>query len=361
MNYLETLMWKELSFASSTFENILKNNEQTIKAIKADIEKSGKKQFMLSARGTSDHAMMYFKYLLETKTEYCAGYVAPSIVTVYNGKVNYGHTVFIGCSQSGMAVDVNESIIRANEQGAITVAITNNTESLMAKTAKYHLFCSAEEEKSVAATKTYSAQLFLSAWLVAELANDGKLLDALKKLPEEVRKLTPSLDLQTTQFANEELVGMKGGFVLSRGLTYSIAFEQALKLQETAYKQMKGYASSDFYHGPMAMVDKTTPVLFYCAKGMTSDIAKITFEDQSKSIDKMLSMSAPVYLITDDENIADKYNGKAKVAFIDNSLGEECSIFFFALFAQMFACKVSCAVGNNPDSPRVLNKVTITK
>lgn len=361
MEYASTLMWKEINETATAFENILTVNAKTIDALVAEIEKSGKKQFMLSARGTSDHAMMYFKYMLEVKTGYAAGYVAPSVVTIYGGKVNYGDCTFIGCSQSGMALDVNESMKLAAKQGAITVAITNNTDSLMAKTAKYHLFCAAGEEKSVAATKTYSAQLFLSMWLAASLAHDVAMLDKLKSLPDEIRRLTPSIDGLTGEFAGAELVNMKGGFVLSRGITYSIAFEQALKLQETAYKQMKGYASSDFYHGPMAMVDASTPVLVYCARGMTDEVAALAVADQKKSLDKMLSMNAPVYLITDDKTLVKEYTGRAKIAFIDNTLGEECAIFGFALFAQMLACKISCAVGNNPDSPRVLNKITVTK
>ncbi len=361
MNYKTTLMWSEINETENTFRNIIKNNEKTVTDLANEIKSSNKTHFMLSARGTSDHAMMYFKYMLEIFTPYTAGYVAPSVVTLYNGKVNYGNTVFIGCSQSGMAVDVNESLKLATEQGAITVSITNNEDSLLAKTSKYHLFCSAGDEKSVAATKTYSAQLFLSCWLVAKLADDKNLEAKLFALADQTKKINGDIDALTTEFADETLIGMKGGFVLSRGITYSIAFEQALKLQETGYKQMKGYASSDFYHGPMAMVDKTTPVILYCAKGICENLAANIVADQEKSIDKMISMNAPVYIVTDNKLLADKYSEKVKVAYIENTLGEECSIFAFAVFAQMLACKVSCAVGNNPDAPRVLNKITITK
>ncbi len=361
MEYQKTLMWKEINQTAEVFQNIIKNNEQTINALVADIKSAGKSHFMLSARGTSDHAMMYFKYLLEIFTPYTAGYVAPSVVTLYNGKVNYGNTIFIGCSQSGMAVDVNESLKLANSQGGITLAITNNKESLLAKTAKYHLYCSADEEKSVAATKTYSAQLFISLWLVAKLSEDKTLNQNVAELATQTEKLMPSIMSATSDFADEKLVEMKGGFVLSRGITYSIAFEQALKLQETGYKQMKGYASSDFYHGPMAMVDKNTPVIVYCAKGISEELSANIMADQEKSLDKMISFDAPVYIVTDNKALADKYNGKAKVAYLENKLGEQCAIFPFAIFAQMLACKVSCAVGNNPDSPRALNKVTITK
>lgn len=360
MNYLDTIMWKEINETSKAFKNILKNNESKMNKLVEEIKKSGKRTFMLSARGTSDHAMMYFKYMLEIKTDYVAGYVAPSVVTLYGGNVNYKDCVFIGCSQSGMAEDVNENLKLAKSQGAITVSITNNEKSLLAKTAKYHLFCSAGEEVSVAATKTYSAQMFISLWLVALLSGDKKMLEKIYELPDMIEKEKANIDKETSKFASEGLTIMKSGFVLSRGITYSIAYEQALKLQETGYKQMKGYASSDFYHGPMAMVDATTPVIIYSAKGMKKYLDVIR-ADQKKCIDKMLSVNGPVFLITDDKQLAKDYEKTAKIALLNNAFGEEFAIFEFALFAQMLACKVSCGVGNNPDSPRVLKKITITK
>lgn len=360
MKNTDTIMWKEINETSATFKAILKNNKDKIEKLAEEIKKSGKTHFMLSARGTSDHAMMYFKYMLEIYTKYTAGYVAPSVVTLYNGKVDYKNCIFIGCSQSGMAEDVNANLKLAKKQGAITVAITNNEKSLLAKTAKTHLFCSAGEEVSVAATKTYSAQLFISLMLVAYLSKDKNLLKGIELLAKESDNNNALLDKETTKFAKDGLIDMKGGFVLSRGITYSIAFEQALKLQETGYKQMKGYASSDFYHGPMAMVDKTTPVLIYSALS-NKKAEKLVRADQKKCIDKMLSVNGPVYLITDDPVLAKDYEKVARVALLKNTLGEEFAIFNFAMFAQMLACKVSVGVGNNPDAPRVLQKITITK
>ena len=124
---------------------------------------------------------------------------------------------------------------------------------------------------------------------------------------------------------------------------------------------MKGYAGSDFYHGPMAMVNDKTPVFIYCAKNITSEkIAELVKADQKKCIDKMLELSAPVLVITNDKSLAKEYK-TVNVACFDFGYGEEITMFAFALFAQMLACKISCGIGNNPDSPRALNKVTITK
>ena len=124
---------------------------------------------------------------------------------------------------------------------------------------------------------------------------------------------------------------------------------------------MKGYPGSDFYHGPMAMVNEETPVVIYCAKNNgDEEMQSLVRADQVKLIEKMISLNAPVLLVTNDCVLTGKFN-KCNDALINFSVPEEVMMFAFALFAQMFACKISCGIGNNPDSPRALKKVTITK
>ena len=360
MLYKDTLMWKEISETPDAFLKEKKANSAVISKLVSKIKAGNATNFILAGRGTSDHALIYFKYVLESLSPYTVGLAAPSVVTMYNGKSNYGDSIVIGCSQSGKAADVIEVIKRANLQGAITVAITNDEDSPLAKEAKYHLFCAAGEEKSVAATKTFSAELFNLLWLAALLADDNKLLSDVENLSETIKTVIPEIDALTTEYA-EKFDYMKSGFVLSRGITSAIALEATLKFQETCYIQMKGYAGSDFYHGPMAMVNEKTPVFIYCAKSTVSEkSAEIVKADQKKCIDKMLELSAPVLVITNDESLKKEYK-TTNVAYFDFGYGEEITMFAFALFAQMLACKISCGIGNNPDSPRALNKVTITK
>lgn len=360
MNYKETLMWKEISETPEIFNKIINNNAEKIKSLVEAIKSSKATNFVAAARGTSDHALIYFKYLLEINSDYTVGLSAPSVITLYKGKVNYANSVVIGCSQSGKAADVLEVIRKGNEQGAITIGVTNDEESPIAKEAKYHLFCSCGEEKSVAATKTFSAELFIMLWLASELAKLKDNLALIKTLGQEINHVIPQIDSLTTKYA-EMFKDMKSGFVLSRGLTYPIALEATLKLQETCYIQMKGYPNSEFYHGPMAMVNPSTPVIVYCAKNNGDDeMQSIVRADQVKCLEKMLSLGAPVLLITNDCVLTGK-SPKCNDALINFSLPEEFAMFIFALFAQMFACKISCSIGNNPDSPRALKKVTITK
>jgi glucosamine--fructose-6-phosphate aminotransferase (isomerizing) len=230
----------------------------------------------------------------------------------------------------------------------------------MAKEAKYHLYCNAGEERSVAATKTFSAQLYLMLWLASELSGDRAKLAMLKGLKREIEQVLPQIDALTTKYA-DKFSKMDSGFVLSRGITYPIALEASLKLQETCYIQMKGYAGSDFYHGPMAMVNEDTPVIIYCAQNEgDAEMQKIIRADQIKCVEKMISLNAPVLLVTNDCLLTSRF-AKCNDALINFGVSEDFMMFAFALFAQMFACKISCIIGNNPDSPRALKKVTITK
>lgn len=360
MLYKDTLMWKEISETPEIFAKEKQANYNVIKKLVSEIKESGIKNFVAAARGTSDHALIYFKYILETFSEYTVGLSAPSVVTMYDGKVNYKNSIVIGCSQSGKAEDVLEVLKRANSQNAITIAVTNDDNSPMAKTAKYHLFCSAGEEKSVAATKTFSAELFALLMLASELSDSAILKNSVEFVETDIKAIFGNVDKVTTAIA-DKFSQMKSGFVLSRGITFAIAMEATLKLQETCYIQMKGYAGSDFYHGPMAMVNDKTPVFIYCAKSSYSiETEKLVRADQQKCIDKMVSLGAPVIVVTNDKVLSDSVQG-ADIAFLNLDRSEDETMFAFALFAQMLACKISCSIGNNPDCPRALKKVTITK
>lgn len=361
MRYSETLMWKEINETPRIFGEIQAVNSDEMKRIINAIKSSDATNFVAAARGTSDHSLLYFKYVMEIYSKYTVSTASPSVITLYDGKVDFSKSVVIGCSQSGKAADVLEVVKKANKQGAITIAVTNDKNSPLAKEAKFHLYCSAGLESSVAATKTFSAQLFVMLWLASEITDHKENLLYLKNLKQEIEKVIPQIDVLTTKYS-DKFKDMKSGFVLSRGITLAIALESTLKLQETCYIQMKGYASSDFYHGPMAMINNETPVIIYCASNAAGspEMQHVVRADQIKCIEKMISLGAPVLLVTNDCLLSDRF-AKCNDAFLNFGVPEEICMFAFAIFAQMFACKVSCAIGNNPDSPRALSKVTITK
>ncbi len=360
MNYQKTNTWKEIIETPKIFERALIANETVMNNLVSEIKKSKITNFVAAARGASNHAVVYFKYLLEFMSNYTVGLSAPSIVTIYKGKINYSNSIVLGCSQSGLAEDVLEVIKKGNEQGAITVAITNNPDSSVAKEAKYHLCLMAGEKKSSVATKTFNAQLFILLWLAAELSKNKDDLFYLKHLKTEIKHIIPEIDFATSKYL-KDFSEVNHGFVLSRGLTYAVALETSLLLQETCYIHMSGYASSEFYHGPLAMANESSPVIIFCAKNDgDEDIQSMLRAEQIKCIEKMLSLKVPVLLVTNDSILTGKFR-KCKDVFLNFGLREEFAVFAFAIFAQMFACKLSCSKGNNPDTPRALENITVTR
>ncbi len=360
MEYTQTHTWREINETPAIFTEILEKNAQVINDLVKTIKESNKTNFVAAARGSSNNALVFFKYMLEFMSDYTVGFSAPSILTLYRGKINYSNSIIIGCSQSGRAEDVLEVIKKGNEQNAITVAVTNDENSPIAKHAQFHLYCSAGEEQSFVATKTFNAEMFILLWLASELSGARENRKLLKHLSVDLEHVIPQIDDLTTKYA-EKFKDMKDGFVLARGLTYPIALESALIMQETCQIPIKGYAGSEFYHGPMAMVNDKTPIILYCARfDGDEEVQSIIRADQIKLIKKMLSLNVPVLLITNDCVLTGKFKN-CNDALLYFSLPEKISAFAFAIFAQMLACKISCLKGLNPDNPANMERTTITK
>ncbi|MBR5192430.1 MAG: SIS domain-containing protein [Clostridia bacterium] len=359
MDYKQTLMWQEINQTPEIMAEILETNKYMMEGLVSTIKKNKATNFVGVARGSSNNALTYFKYVLEYMSTYTVGLSAPSIITLYHGKINFANSVVIACSQSGTAEDVIEVIKKANEQGAITIAVTSNKESPLAKCAKFPLLNCCGVENSLVATKSFSAETFILLWLASALSGNRDNLKLLKNLKLYVKQAIPQIELLTSVYA-EKFKNIEKGFVLSRGLIYGIALESSLMLQETAYANMQGYPSSEFYHGPLAMVNKDTPVIIYCAKyeGDEEIQSKIR-ADQIRLIERILTLKAPVLLVTNDCLLTGRFS-RCDDALLNFSYPEEFTIFAFSIFAQMFACKIGCLKGNDPDNPRSIPKKAVS-
>ena len=286
--------------------------------------------------------MMYLKYLLEAGPGILTASAAPSTVTLYGGKPKLQKALTVGCSQSGEAADVMEVLRAAKACGGLTAAVTNEPESPMAGMADFALSCCAGKEKSVAATKTFLGQLALARLICAALSGAKEDLTALSgALTEALPRIEAAAEPMAERFA-----GVRECFILSRGISAAVAFECGLKLQETCYIRARAYHSSDFYHGPMAMVEEETPViLFASSRALGGETEAAHRKDLG--------------VITDQPALfADK---GARTVAVPGGADERDAVFFFALTAQMLACKVSCRKGLSPDTPRALKKVTVTR
>lgn len=355
MDYRKTLMWKELNEYGAAIAAARENRER-FEELAREIERRGVCGFVGAARGTSDHALVLFKYLTEIFSPYTVGLAACSTVTKYGGKVNYGKHAVIGVSQSGRAADVLAVIERAKADGALTIAITNDEKSPLALAADHSFCLRAGEEKSVAATKTFTAQCYLLMQLAAAVSGSETLLNALDAIPSSIERNREAIERISDELS-DVMKDAEDGFILARGLTYALALEGALKLQETSYIRMKGYADSDFMHGPMAMVGQGTKIIALApAMGLAGEeLERERVKELRALYAKLKAQGASLEIVSPDEVYAE--SGRVHLLGGEN---EAVSFFSLALLLQMTACKTSCKRGNDPDSPRALNKVTVT-
>lgn len=342
MIYMET----ELAESPLRIRECRESNRETLLSCAREIALRKIGFVVLAGRGSSDNAGNYFKYLCETVTGIPVALAAPSVVTLYNGKLDLSHALTLGISQSGEAEDVLAVLRRAKEQGGLTLSLTNHPDSPMGKIADFHLDLKAGEEKSVAATKTFVLEMLLLAALVLDLSHDPVLETELAKLPALLEETLRRKDeiIRHTGLLKEA----QGCYVLGRGFNNAIAHEFALKLQETTYLKALGYSTSDFHHGPFAMIDGKAPVLLLAP-------GDETMPGSLEMLGRLKETGTPVLAFTDDPSFPtpDKIVlPKAHPYLVP---------FVYVLAGQLFAFDLSLKRGIDPDRPRHLKKVTITR
>ena len=344
-----SLMWQEINEQPIALEKSKNINVEIILNIVRMIQNKDIKVVFIAARGSSDNAGVFSKYIIEYLTGIPVVLSAPSIMTIYHKKVNFSDSLIIGISQSGEALDVLEVIKEANKQDAVTIGITNFENSKVAEASKFHLFLNTGVEKSVAATKTFTAQLYLMAWLVAEWTKNDRLKKELEIVPDKMDWLLNSENGIEKCAYNYKT--MENCFVLSRGINYSIAMETALKIQETSNVYAIAHATSDFYHGPIAMINEYDPIILFAPDGPC-------FEDIAKMGRKLKKRKTPVISISNRMEASEFSDCILKIPSVTNDI---ISSFYNITVAQLFACQLSLSKGLNPDLPKGLKKVTITK
>lgn len=304
---------------------------------------------LLVARGTSDNAAQFGRYLLEITTGIPVSLAAPSIFTLYDAPYRFDGVLVIAISQSGESTDTNLVVERARAEGARTIGITNEAASRLAQIAEHVFLVRAGREQSVAATKTYTSQL-LVLYLIAYALGGNIGLDELAQLPEWTSRAL-SLEPEVARLA-ERYRFMDHAVVVGRGLNYANAFEFALKLMETCYVVAERFSSADFLHGPIAMVEASFPSFLFAPAG-------VTWPGLREIIEKLASLEAEMLLITDSAN-SDARQLKQKVIALPMALDELYTPIPYIVPAQLFAAALAKEKGLNPDQPRTLSKITKT-
>lgn len=300
----------------------------------------------LAARGTSDNAALYAKYLFGAFAGLGAMLSTPSLHTIYEHPPRLSRALVIGISQSGQAEDVRRVLEDARKQGGLTLALTNYPDSPMAQTAEHHLSLLAGEEQSVAATKTYTAQLTVLAMLVSALAGFGESeLGQLPRFASETLKLSEPIVKWADRYRYMERFA-----VIGRGFNLSTALEISLKVNELAYITSTAYSEADFRHGPIAMIQTGFPVLLAAPQGkMLPKLLDLA--------DKLRDRSAECLVISNDATMLGRGH---KQMPLPADLPEWLSPIVTIIPGQIFAMQQAIIRGHAVDKPEGLTKVTVT-
>lgn len=262
---MPTRMFEEAGEAAHAVARQYWRNAALVRDIAADIRSLRPRAVITCARGSSDHAATYAKYLIETRAGALTSSAAPSVSSVYAAPPDMKNTLFVAISQSGKSPDLLASAERARESGARLLALVNAEGSPLASLADFVLPLHAGPETSVAATKSWLASLAAIAQLVAHWIEDRALLNALERLPDSLARAW-ELDWGA---AVDALRSARNMYVLGRGYGLSAAQESALKFKETCGLHAEAISSAEVWHGPMALVREGFPVLVYAQSDQT--------------------------------------------------------------------------------------------
>ncbi|HEV2386667.1 MAG TPA: SIS domain-containing protein [Candidatus Acidoferrales bacterium] len=305
------------------------------------------RMIVLVARGTSDNAALFGRYLLELTTGIPVSLSAPSIYTLYHARLALQQTLMVGISQSGESTDVNRVLRSGRRQGAYTIGITNEPRSSMAGIVDDAFVVRAGKQRSVAATKTYTGQL-LALYLIAFGLGSAIELDAVAEIGGWVeRALECRRDLRELV---ERYRYMRQAVVVARGLNYASAFEFALKLMETCYVLAERFSSADFLHGPIAMVERGLPIFLFLPPGP----CRRTLSALAR---KLRGMHAETVLFTSQ---GVPLPPATRAIRIPVAIPETYTPIPYIVPGQIFAALLAEAKGINPDKPRFLEVVTRT-
>ena len=339
---------KEIAQQPAVLQRLLREGKQPTQEVAAAIRAFDPAFACIAARGTSDHAAIYAQYLLGSLLRLPVMLATPSLHTIYATPPDLSKALVIGISQSGKAEDVRAVLRDARQQGALTLAITNFADSPLAQTAAYHLSLLAEIEFSVAATKTYTAQLTVIAMLASALADDTTMQSELTALPQAAAEtLRISQDIAGWAQRYRDMDRLT---VLGRGYNYATACEISLKVKELTYIASEGYSEADFRHGPIAVVQQGYPVILVAPRGK----ALAAMRDMLTIVK---AKGADTLIISNDSDLLQEGKRAIPIATIPEWLSPIIAV----MPGQIFAMHQALARGYEVDKPRGLSKVTITE
>ena len=302
---------------------------------------------VLVARGTSDNAARFGRYLIELTTGIPVSLCAPSVHTLYHARVDLRQALVVGISQSGEGADINLVLKAARRQGAFVVGITNEARSPMAPLVDELFLVRAGKQRSVAATKTYTGQL-MALYLLATALGSHLTLSSVSEIPDrvaEVLKLEPEIRSLVERYRY-----LRQAVVVARGINYANAFEMALKLMETCYVVAQPFSSADFLHGPIAMVEHGFTAILFMPPGKA-------FRDVKRVLNRLSGLGAETLVISSAEQ---SLPTATRTLRVPGTTPEIFTPIPYIVPGQIFAALLAEVRGIDPDKPRSLHIVTHT-
>lgn len=346
---------KEIREQPRVLASLAEVNKDAISALASEMKAKNIHKIYFAARGTSDHAATYAQYLFALVCGIPCGLATPSVISKYGAKVDYSDSLVIGISQSGAAEDVIAVISDAKASGALTAGITNITDSHLAKSVDFLFDCHAGAETSIAATKTFTAQMMILALIAAEISGNEALKSGLSEVSGAMDELLSYMP-ETLAVLTAKYTDMTAATTLGRGFAYPIALEGALKILETNCIKVRGYAISDFHHGPIAQIHGGDPVFVISLEGAVTD-------DTDAMIARLKNIGADIIVVSDSDKYCDDDTVTTlKIPHI-SARGISCdalNVFTAAAVFQLFACKLAENRGIDPDVSKTLKKITVT-
>lgn len=343
------IMSREMAEQPEVLRRILDQGVPDIAETARQVAAKKPRFVLLSARGTSDHAALYAKYLLEIRLGLPCGLASMSTTTAYDATPDLRDVLMITVSQSGGSPDLVSSTRAARKAGAVTLAVTNNPDSPLAAVSEFHIDIMAGPERALPATKTYTASLLALYLFVEGLRGSAAAEREAAVLPELAAQLL-ARQSEVKQLAGRYRFAERM-VITSRGFGYPTAKEAALKLMETSYIPALAYSGADLLHGPLAMVDNISPVIAVVTDGRGGEALQPV-------LDRLRGRGADLVVIGPRAQVEQASAGFALPA---ESVPEELQPILEIIPLQLLAYEVTIARGQDPDAPRALAKVTETR
>lgn len=340
-------LYDEILQQPQVLQDMYRTNREPIRNVVKNL--GPVKSIFVAARGTSDNAARYAKYVWGGLNHIPVTLATPSLFSLYQQTPDMENMLVVGISQSGQSPDLLAVIEEGNRQGCRTLVITNKANSPLAQSAQQVIDIQAGPEKAVAASKSYTAQLQTIAMLAAAWQEDEKPWREIEHIPswgsEVLEQITPVRE------AAPRYRYMDCCVVLGRGYNYATAYEWSLKLKELTYVMADPYSSADFLHGPIAMVKAGFPVFAVAPRGAV-------YQDMLQLLKTLKhDHRVDLFLISDSQEALDVAD---TAVLLPGDVPEWLSPIVSVLPAQIFCHQLAQEKGFDPDQPRGLSKVTRT-